>query len=506
MAHPRLTVSVLVPNYNQAELLPRQLDSVCGQTRSADEILVLDDGSTDDSVEIIARYEGKHPHLRLLRNEVNRGLGFSMNRLLEEARCDFLVSAAADDMLLPQFLEKSMAALERYPQAGMCISEFVTSETDGTIVNRSRQMPASFGVAGLPAYVPPDELRQRFRDRYLWMSSNTVVARRSAVQAAGGFLPELEWHADWFVFYAVALRHGTCVVPEGLAVIRVNPGGYSDLGMKDPTRQRRVLRAIADTLKAPRNRGLLPVFRRYPALLSVFGREMVLALRTTPRHWDLLIVYAAYLAKRYYRNHGPYWRAVVRHEVLRRLRECARQMAPEFARRGIRYYRTHGPHWRVVLRYEVPSRLRQTAREITPEFVKSGIRRLRRAWNPLSRSSAADRGAALRLAAAGGHLRTIRYLHQNGCDLRADNDAALRLAAAGGHLRTIRYLHQNGCDLRADNDAALRRAAAGGHLETVRYLHQNGCDLRADNNAALRLAEANGHLETVRYLRQSGAA
>lgn len=323
----RLTVSILVPNYDHAAHLPRQLDAVCGQTRTADEILVLDDGSTDDSVAVISEYVRQHPNLRLLRNHRNRGLPYTINRLLDEARGDCLVSAAADDMVLPQFLEKSMATLEQHPRAGMCVSEFVVMEPDGAIVNYSRKMPASFGLDGLDPYVPAEMFRECFRNRYLWISANTVVARRAAVREAGGFPPELEWHGDWFAFYAVALRHGICVIPEGLSVIRVNPGGYSDRGMKDRARQQRVLVALADTLKQRRNRDLLPVFRRHPALLSVFGREMALALRAAPRHWDLLMIYSAYLARRYWRTHSPYWRAVAAGRT-RMLVDRLRRLAP----------------------------------------------------------------------------------------------------------------------------------------------------------------------------------
>jgi glycosyltransferase involved in cell wall biosynthesis len=308
----RLTVSVLIPNYNHAMLLPRQLESVCAQTRPADEVLVLDDGSTDHSVQVIRGFAARHPQVRLLLNDRNRGLLYSINRLLREARGDCLVSAAADDMLLPGFLEKSLGALERHPDAGICVSEFVVIETDGRVVNYSREMPASFGLHGLPEYLTARDFRDRFRDGYLWISTNTVVARRAAVLAAGGFLPALKWHADWLAFYSVALRWGLCVVPEGLAAISVNPGGYSDVGMKNWAEQREVLRALVQTLKAPSHRDLLPFVRRRPALLSVFGRELAVALRGQPRHWDLLVPYTLYLGRRYWHTHFPYWLSLLR--------------------------------------------------------------------------------------------------------------------------------------------------------------------------------------------------
>ena len=66
-------------------------------------------------------------------------------------------------------------------------------------------------------FLSPETLRERLQQSYLWISANTAMASRAAVIQAGGFDNELRWHADYFAFLAVALRHGACCIPETLA-------------------------------------------------------------------------------------------------------------------------------------------------------------------------------------------------------------------------------------------------------------------------------------------------
>ena len=80
-----VTVSVLLCNYNDARYLPHSLSAICTQTRLPEEVIVLDDGSTDNSLEIIESFAERHPFVRVLKNETNRGLLYSINRALQRS-------------------------------------------------------------------------------------------------------------------------------------------------------------------------------------------------------------------------------------------------------------------------------------------------------------------------------------------------------------------------------------------------------------------------------------
>src|SRR5262245_48750449 len=108
-------VAVVMANFNHARYLPESLAGIAAQTRPADEVVIVDDGSTDASVAIIERFAADRPSVRFIRNPRNLGVQESVSRALQAVSADYLVWTAADDRLLPGFLERSMAALERHP-------------------------------------------------------------------------------------------------------------------------------------------------------------------------------------------------------------------------------------------------------------------------------------------------------------------------------------------------------------------------------------------------------
>jgi glycosyltransferase involved in cell wall biosynthesis len=300
-------VTILLANYNHAQYLPTSLSGICGQSHPADEIIVVDDGSTDSSVEVIAEFAGRYPNIRLLTNGHNRGQHYSIQRALAAARTEYVVWASSDDLLLPCFLGNSLDILRRHPQAGLCFSRLAVF-VDGTSETREytgETQGVAFDYGPSARFLSPADLLAILRKHYLWMSGNTVVARRTALLEIGGFEQNLKWHADWFAFYAIALRYGACVIPETLALMRERPDTYSAGGTSDARQQNKVLQAIFDTMKSHRHLDIGHVFRRCPSILSLFGKKALFAALRAPRHWDFALSIARLLGPRYlYAKYG----------------------------------------------------------------------------------------------------------------------------------------------------------------------------------------------------------
>jgi glycosyltransferase involved in cell wall biosynthesis len=110
------TVSVVIPTYNRAGVVSRALTSLGSQTRPPDEVIVIDDGSNDDTERLI-RHE--FPAVRYLRQE-NRGVAAARNRGIREARGEWLAFLDSDDEWLPQKLERQLEALRQQPQFLLC--------------------------------------------------------------------------------------------------------------------------------------------------------------------------------------------------------------------------------------------------------------------------------------------------------------------------------------------------------------------------------------------------
>ena len=213
-----------MPNYNHAGYLPGALQAILGQSYRPAEIIVLDDCSTDQSVDIVEGFARKDPLVRLVRNERNMGVNYSVSRLVEMASGDYVCSTAADDRLLPGFLEKSMRLLARHPRAGLCST--MSKVVDAATERETNVMPLE-NVSAREGYVSPEEALSWFRRRESWIMGNTCVYRRAALVEAGGFIPELHAFADGFIQMVLALKHGACFIPEPLAVWRVSPSGYA---------------------------------------------------------------------------------------------------------------------------------------------------------------------------------------------------------------------------------------------------------------------------------------
>jgi glycosyltransferase involved in cell wall biosynthesis len=220
----RPTLSVVMPNYNHARYLKRAIEGILEQTWPADEFLILDDASTDNSVEIIESYAARHTCIRLVKNQKNTGVIAAHKKLFEMASGDYLFSAAADDDRYPCFFEQAMEMAVKYPEAGLIFGKMVIADGAG---NEQGVIAPSVWQERL--YATPEQFLQEYLDVEPPMQAATgaTIFRRQAFSEVGWFRSELDSFTDTFAVRAIALKYGACYVPERFSMWRRMTGSYS---------------------------------------------------------------------------------------------------------------------------------------------------------------------------------------------------------------------------------------------------------------------------------------
>lgn len=184
-------VSVIIPAYNCAAYLPTAIESVLAQTFRDREIVVVDDGSTDDTPAVVAPYLSRIHYIR----QANKGLPGARNAGIQSSTAEFIALLDADDSWLPDKLQRQMP-LFRDPEVGIVYTDFSVRYADGRLL-------ASY-LADRPlaseGYVVDNYLRSRF------LFPSSMVLRRTAMEACGLFDEEMIASEDIELFARICLR------------------------------------------------------------------------------------------------------------------------------------------------------------------------------------------------------------------------------------------------------------------------------------------------------------
>lgn len=279
--HSLPTLSVVVPNYNHAEYLDASLSAILRQSVPPLEVIVLDDASTDDSVEVIRRIAAQHPVIRLVQNEKNLGAMPNINKGVELSRGEYVYVASADDEIVPGLFEKSLHLLAQHPQAAFCCAIAEWRETfSGLVWQMATRMPKE------PCYLSPREMVGLGRAGRLFLISSTAVQKRALLLKAGCFPPDLRWHADWFACYVTGFRDGICFVPEVLSLANLLPGSFFQSGRKRAEHER-VLRNLLDRLNSEECADVMPLIRE-SGDLSLFATPLLRLVLRYPQYRHFL--------------------------------------------------------------------------------------------------------------------------------------------------------------------------------------------------------------------------
>ena len=243
---PEPLISVIIPTFNRAYCVGKAIDSVQAQTHRNTEILVLDDGSTDGTRDLIEQSYAGDPRVRYFFHE-NRGVTATRNWGITLCRGDFVALLDSDDTWSPWKLELQLACFRHHPEIGMVWSDMEAIGPGGEVVSRSylqtmysayqwfprkeQLFPQSFALAEIAPALRPVVEGRRFYTGEIFsqmimgnlVHTSTVLMRRERLEKVSGFNEELRIAGEDYDFHMRTCREG----PVGfidVATIRYRTG------------------------------------------------------------------------------------------------------------------------------------------------------------------------------------------------------------------------------------------------------------------------------------------
>jgi glycosyltransferase involved in cell wall biosynthesis len=268
-------ISVIIPVYNGAEFIAAAVESAAAQTYRNLEIIVVDDGSSDDTLSILHRLSASDPRIRILA-QANSGVAAARNHAIAESRGDFIAPLDADDLWLPTKIDRQLRTLLLAgDDCGFVYSWWAWIDEAGTVLDRSPRWTIEGSVLEVLVLI-------NFTG-----NASVPLFRKHALVEAGGYNSALAAAKsggceDWEAVLRVAGRHRVAVVRDVLLGYRRRPGSMSQACDTMWRSQQMVMEAIRELrpdLNPALFRGSENQFRMYLAGLSFWTGNLRQALR-----------------------------------------------------------------------------------------------------------------------------------------------------------------------------------------------------------------------------------
>lgn len=223
MKDARPTVSVIVPNYNYAPYIKQRLDSILNQTFQDFELILLDDASSDESVEILEQYKTNEHVTHFVVNGENSGSTFIQWRKgIEMARGEFIWIAESDDWADLTFLEKCVCRLKECPDASFCFTNALFVNEEGKVIEdkwakKHLVYPSKeFQIYNGEEYVA----RHLYWYNYVFNASSVVFRKAVALNVDFEHCARMKYCGDWLFWTKMALLGKVIAVFENLDFFR----------------------------------------------------------------------------------------------------------------------------------------------------------------------------------------------------------------------------------------------------------------------------------------------
>lgn len=219
----QMKFSAILLNYNDCELLPRALKAVLSQNIMDMEILIIDDGSTDNSWDILSELQKLDPRIRLIKQEVNQGINQTMMNGWSWAQGEFLYLGSANDYIFPGFFSEAICALQNHPEAGFFCAT--------ALLNKNEKISTSdLGWGDQARYFSPKDLMLLTTTQIRSFHGQSVVLRKAALPPKEFLFTNLKGNFDLFLFFVIAFQQGFFYSPTAYSCITLSDSSFSAQG------------------------------------------------------------------------------------------------------------------------------------------------------------------------------------------------------------------------------------------------------------------------------------
>lgn len=222
--------TILIPTYNQAQYLPTCLESLLAQSCPNWEAVIVNDGSTDNTRQVLDYYAGKDDRFRVFHKE-NGGVATALNMALEKSRGKWICWLSSDDLFEPHKLETHVAAFATHPGIYFFRTNYsIFHEETGQLS----------GIEYPPDFMPPDELQLLRFFELNYVSGISIAVHRSVFDTVGGFNTSLRNGQDFDMWLRISARYRSHYIDRRTCITRIHAGQGSsisaDAGIFDSAR------------------------------------------------------------------------------------------------------------------------------------------------------------------------------------------------------------------------------------------------------------------------------
>lgn len=217
-------VSVIMPVYNAERYLTEAINSILSQTLKNFEFILINDASTDKTLQMIHKFQKKDKRIRIINNKKNLQMAESLNLAINQAKSDFIARMDQDDISLPDRLKVQYAFMQSHPYVVMVGNNVLIIDEMGQVVSKRTYPITSLGL-------------KKIMFRYSPFAHPTVMFRKDAIQRLGGYSPEKHPCSDIDLWFRLGKDYEFASIPRFLFKYRLSfsSGSHHNLKLTEIT-------------------------------------------------------------------------------------------------------------------------------------------------------------------------------------------------------------------------------------------------------------------------------